>query len=73
MRLRDRVRKAAQELERLRQENHALRERIEQLETRPAIDMDGTVLAFEDDPEVLRGKIEEFIEAIDIYLAQENS
>lgn len=72
VRLRDRVKKTAQELERLRQENRALRERIEHLEARPTIDIDGSVLTFEEAPDILRGKIESFIEAIDTYLAQEN-
>jgi len=70
-RLRDRVKKAAHELERLRKENTALAERIRQLETRPAVDFDGTVLAFDEDPEALREKVESFIRSIDTYLAKE--
>lgn len=72
-RLRDRVRLAARELERLRQENRTLRERIDQLERRPTFDPEATVLAFDEDPEALRAKIERFVEAIDAYLAQENA
>ena len=70
-RLRDRVKKAARELERLRLENAALAERIRHLEARPAVDLEGTVLAFDEDPDLLREKIEGFIQAIDTYLAKE--
>lgn len=70
-RLRDRVRLAAQELERLRQENRTLRDQIAELETRPAVDVDGTLLTLDDDPSVLREHIQGFIEAIDAYLAKE--
>ena len=71
-RLRDRVKKAVQELERLQQENAALSARIQELETRPAIDHEGTLLVFDNDPDVLREKVEGFIEVIDAYLANEN-
>lgn len=71
-RLRDRVKKAARELERLRTENAALTERLRRLESRPAVDLDGTVLAFDEDPDVLREKVEGFIQAIDTYLAKES-
>lgn len=70
-RLRDHVKKAARELERLRTENAALTERIRRLETRPAVDLDATVLAFDEDPDVLREKVEGFITTIDAYLARE--
>ena len=60
------------ELDRLHKENAALAERIRHLETRPDIDLDGTVLAFEADPDVLRKKVEGFIKTIDTYLAKEN-
>lgn len=72
-RLRERVKKAARELERLRKENSALAERIRQLETRPAVDLDSTLLMFDEDPEVLREKVEGFIRSIDAYLANEPS
>ena len=71
-RLRDRVKQAAQELDRLRQENTALAQRLQHLETRPDVDLDGTVLAFDTDPEALREKVEGFIKTIDTYLAKEN-
>lgn len=70
-RLRDHVRQAARELERLRQENATLHERLAALEDRPAVDPDAAVLGFDEDPAALRAKIEGFIEAIDAYLAQE--
>ncbi len=70
-RLRDHVKKAARELERLRAENAALTERIRHLETTPAVDLEGTVLAFDEDPDRLREKVEGFIQAIDAYLARE--
>ncbi len=71
-RLRERVKQAVHELDRLRKENAALAERIRQLETRPDVDLDGTVLAFEADSDVLREKVEGFIKTIDTYLAKEN-
>lgn len=70
--LRDRIRKAAGELERLRRENMALAERIRELETRPLVDLDGTVLAFDEDPDELREKVDDFIATIDSYLARES-
>ncbi len=71
-RLRERVKQAAHELERLRKENAALAEGIEQLETHPDIDLDGTVFTFDADSDVLREKVEGFIKTIDAYLAREN-
>jgi hypothetical protein len=72
-RLRDRVQAAVHELDRLRKENAALTERIEQLETRPTLDVDDTLLAFDEHPDALREKVEGFISAIDQYLAKETS
>lgn len=72
-RLRDRVQAAVHELDRLRKENAALTERIEDLEARPALDVDGTLLAFDENPDTLREKVEGFIHAIDQYLAKEIS
>lgn len=70
-RLRDRVETAAHELKRLREENKALSDRLEQLELNPSVSDEGTLLTFEEDPELLRRKIETFIEAIDRYLQEE--
>lgn len=70
-RLRDRVATAAHEMKRLREENAALSERIKELETRPAVDPEGTFLSFEQDPEHLKRKITAFMEAIDSYLERE--
>lgn len=71
-RLRERVKQAAHELERLRKENAALATRLQRLETHADVDFDGTVLAFDTDPEDLREKVEGFIKTIDAYLAREN-
>lgn len=71
-RLKTRVIQATGELERLRKENAALAQRISELEAGPLLDREGVALSFEEEPEVLRRKIESFIEAIDTYLAQDN-
>lgn len=71
-RLRDRVEAAAREIERLREENARLAERVQELATLDAARPDGSpipALALEGDPEALRRKIEGFIEAIDHVLA----
>lgn len=70
-RLRDRVQAAAEELHRLRAENEQLAARIEALESRPHLDVEGTVLAFDEDPDAIRRKVEGFIDAIDRYLARD--
>jgi hypothetical protein len=69
-RLRDRVQAVTEELNRLRDANAALRDRIEELETRPPTDPDLTTITFDQDPEALRRTVEGFIEAIDAYLAE---
>ncbi|NBC17534.1 MAG: hypothetical protein GVY18_09505 [Bacteroidetes bacterium] len=69
-RLRDRVQTVAEELARLREENAALRDRVEELETRPPTDPDLTTITFDEDPETLRRTVENFIGAIDDYLAE---
>lgn len=69
--LRDRVEVAAREMKRLRDENGALAERIQELESRPAVDPHGTVLSLDHDPDVLKRKISGFIDAIDQYLEKE--
>ena len=71
-RLRDSVEAAARELKRLREENAALAERISALETHPGTGLDqGTLLPFDEDPDVLRRKVATFIEAIDQHLKGE--
>lgn len=70
-RLRDRIINTLQELERLRTSNAELAERIRELEERPHVDLDGTVLAFDEDPQQLREKVEGFIRAIDTYIAKD--
>lgn len=71
-RLRGRVEEAARELQRLRQENAALAERLRDLEDRPAADFEGAVLHFDDDPDALREQVEAFIATLDEYLAKES-
>ena len=70
-RLRDRVRLAAEEIIRLRDENAALAERLAELETEASIQQEGHAIRMDEDPEVLRRKVSEFIEAIDNYLNHE--
>ena len=67
-RLRNRVTKAAAELERLRHENAALQARVLELEELAGKDTDGTVVAIDEDPERVREKVNEYIEIIDEYL-----
>ena len=67
--LRDRVERAANELIRLREENAALQERIEELESTPAKNgKDAGLLMLDTDPEALKRKVEGFIQSIDNYL-----
>lgn len=72
-RLRDRVEAAAREIERLRQENERLAERVQELAAleaaRPEDGGPLPTLVLESDPEALRRKVEGFIEAIDRVLA----
>ncbi len=72
-RLRDRVSKAAEELERLRQENDALQARVHELEEEAGRDTDSTVVAIDEDPEDVREKVNEFIEIIDEYLESDQT
>lgn len=66
-RLRRKVHRAAEEIERLRAENRRLKKRVQELETRPAIGEDEAFLTL-DDPDALREQIKGFIETIDMYL-----
>ena len=66
--LRDRVELAANELMRLREENTALQQRIEELESMPAGDGGEGLLFLDTDPETLKRKVEGFIQSIDNYL-----
>lgn len=67
-RLRNRIRQAVQEIERLRTENRRLQARVRELEQRPALDDDEAFVRLKEDPEALRNQIEHFIETIDTYL-----
>lgn len=70
-RLRERVEVAARELERLRKDNVLLARRIAELEARPAVDDDQSFLVLDENQEVLRKKVEGYIQAIDAYLSRE--
>ena len=70
-RLRDRVEVAAHEITRLREENQALAARIKEIEARPVVDAQGAFVSLDNDPEVLRRKINGFIQAIDRYLEKD--
>jgi predicted RNase H-like nuclease (RuvC/YqgF family) len=67
-RLHRRVQAAAETIERLRAENRQLRERIEELEAQPSFPDSETVLALDENPDVLRKQINHFIDTIDTYL-----
>lgn len=72
-RLRGQVERAAGTLKRLRRENEQLRARVEELEAHPGLHTEGTFVTLDDDPEVLREKVEAFINAIDHTLADEHA
>ena len=62
------VETAVDTIERLRSENERLRERVEELEARPQVSEGETFFTVDDDPDALKGRISEFIDAIDTYL-----
>lgn len=69
-RLRNRVEAAVAEIERLREENAALAERVDELTAHDVVRGESApALPLEGDPEALRQKVEAFIEAIDRMLA----
>jgi len=70
--LRNRVVQAAEELRNLKRANAVLTERIEKLESTPRLDAKGTLVSFKEDPEKLRVTVEQFIHAIDEYLAEDS-
>ena len=67
-RLYQRVEEAVNTIEKLRSENEALRARVAELEAQPTFPEDESVLALDEDPDVLKGRINRFIDAIDTYL-----
>jgi uncharacterized protein (UPF0335 family) len=68
-RLRGRIEAAVAEIERLREENAALSDRVQELATHDvAGGNDAAGLTLEGDPETLRKQVEGFIEAIDRML-----
>jgi len=70
--LRNRVAQAAEELRNLRSANATLTERIQELESAPRLDSKGTLVSFNEDPEKLRVTVQQFIHAIDEYLAKDS-
>ena len=68
--LRDRIKKAIEELNRLRTENQKLADRIAELERGPVFDENNTIITFNTPPHLLRKRIDSFIDAIDAYLAK---
>ena len=69
-RLQKQVHRAAQEIDRLRTENRRLKQRVQQLEQRPAVDENEAFVTL-DDPDALRTRIEGFIDTIDAYLGDD--
>jgi len=67
-RLSRRVAQAVDTIDRLRAENERLRRRVEELEAGPDRPDDETFLSLEDDPDALRDRITQFIDAIDACL-----
>ncbi len=71
-RLRGRVEAAVKEIERLRAENATLTERVRELAALDAAgaDPDALHLSLDTDPDVLRTKVQGFIETLDRMLAE---
>ncbi|MEM1093612.1 MAG: hypothetical protein AAGJ10_03335 [Bacteroidota bacterium] len=72
-RLQERVELTLLEVNRLREENAALAQRLHALEANPLAHLDAEYVAFDESPEVLKRKVDQFIAAIDTYLGQEVS
>ena len=68
--LRSHVRKAVQELARLREENGALQKRILELERGTPADESKSVITFDERGTELRERVDGFIGAIDAYLSR---
>lgn len=69
--LRDRVEDALDEIVRLRQENARLAKRLRTLEESAGIDdPNRTVVSMDERPAAARRKVEQFIRALDQYIAQ---
>jgi hypothetical protein len=67
-RLRRMVEAAVHTIGALRDENQRLEAKVRQLEKRPAVPDDATVVTLDDSPEALRKQIKGFIALIDQYL-----
>ncbi|GAB5519947.1 MAG: hypothetical protein RhofKO_21980 [Rhodothermales bacterium] len=72
-RLQERVELTLLEVNRLREENSALAERLHDLEANPLAHLDATYVAFEEHPEMLKRKVDQFIAAIDTYLGKDEA
>jgi seryl-tRNA synthetase len=74
-RLRERVERAAQEIERLRAENRQLAQRVDDLASADSSTMDKhpAAVAIAGDPEHLKEKIQGFIDALDRVLAERSA
>lgn len=72
-RLRDRILLASRELKRLREENAALQQQVEELRSRTLGPAEGTSIVFTETPAALRAKVDTFIDAIDQYLERASS
>ncbi|MCY3999841.1 MAG: hypothetical protein OXF06_13085 [Bacteroidetes bacterium] len=71
-RLRDRVQILVKELDRLRNENQDLTQRILELESSPKIKSRVTSVNFEENREELLARVNSFIQTIDDYLIKED-
>jgi len=72
-RLRNRIELAVNELNRLRDENHALHKEVESLKSASIESPDGTAVVFSEGAAELRTQIESYISVIDGYLEREAS
>jgi len=70
-RLQERVKVTLRGVNRLREEKAAMAERLQALEANPLAHLDADYVAFDESPEVLKRKVDQFIAAIDTYLGQE--
>ena len=71
-RLRDRVQILVKELDRLRNENQTLTQRILELESSPKIKSRVTSVKFDENREELLARVNAFIQTIDDYLVKED-
>ncbi len=72
-RLRAGIEAAVNEVNELRRKNEALEERVHDLQQRPEVSSDATVLMLDDGPEEVRQRIEQLIKTIDSRLAESHA